>query len=131
MTIYHLDMKVKSLSRVQLFATPWTVAHHAPLFVGSSGRSTEVGCHFLLQRIILTQGSNPDLPHCKQDALLFEPPVKSSFSYLEPVCCSIFHVHFSLLLPDLHADFSKGRPGGLVFPYLKNFPQTMEEWFKK
>ena len=66
MTIYHLDMKVKSLSRVQLFATPWTVAHHAPLFVGSSGRSTEVGCHFLLQRIILTQGSNPGLPHCRQ-----------------------------------------------------------------
>ena len=27
-------MKVKSLSRVRLFVTPWTVAHQAPLSVG-------------------------------------------------------------------------------------------------
>ena len=30
------------------------------------GNSTEVGCHFLLQGIFLTQGSNPGLPHCRQ-----------------------------------------------------------------
>ena len=30
------------------------------------GKSTGVGCHFLLQRIFPTQGSNPDLPHCRQ-----------------------------------------------------------------
>ena len=29
-------MKVKSLSRVQLFATPWTVASQAPLSMGFS-----------------------------------------------------------------------------------------------
>ena len=28
--------------------------------------STGVGCHFLLQGIFRTQGSNPDLPHCRQ-----------------------------------------------------------------
>ena len=28
--------------------------------------STGVGCHFLLQGIFLTQGSNPGLPHCIQ-----------------------------------------------------------------
>ena len=38
------------------------------------GKSTGVGCHFLLQRIFPTQGSNPGLPHCKQDALPSEPP---------------------------------------------------------
>ena len=27
------------------------------------------------------------------------------------------------LLLDLHTDFSGGRSGGLVFPFLKNFPQ--------
>ena len=27
------------------------------------------------------------------------------------------------MLPDLHTDFSGGRSGGLVFPFLKNFPQ--------
>ena len=29
-------------------------------------KSTGVGCHFLLQRIVLTQGSNPGLLHCRQ-----------------------------------------------------------------
>ena len=32
----------------------------------SPGKSTGVSCHFLLQGIFLTQGSNPDLPHCRQ-----------------------------------------------------------------
>ena len=32
----------------------------------SPGKNTGVGCHFLLQRIFLTQGSNPDLLHCRQ-----------------------------------------------------------------
>ena len=33
----------------------------------------------------------------------------------------LFHVQFSLLLPDLHTDFSSGRLGGLVFPSLSEF----------
>ena len=40
-----------------------------------------MGCHFLLQRIFLTQGLNPGLPHCKQDALPSEPPGKSKKPY--------------------------------------------------
>ena len=30
------------------------------------GKGTGVGCHFLLQRIFLTRGSNPGLLHCRQ-----------------------------------------------------------------
>ena len=30
------------------------------------GKNTGVGCHFLLQGIFLTQGSNPGLPPCRQ-----------------------------------------------------------------
>ena len=30
------------------------------------GKSTGVGCHFLLQGIFPTRGSNPDLVHCRQ-----------------------------------------------------------------
>jgi len=30
------------------------------------GKSTGVGCHFLLQGILQTQESNPGLPHCRQ-----------------------------------------------------------------
>ena len=32
----------------------------------SPSKNTEVGCHFLLQGIFLTQGLNPDLLHCRQ-----------------------------------------------------------------
>ena len=46
-------------------ATPRTVAHQAPLSMGSPGKDTGVGCHSLLQGIFLTLGSNPGLPHCR------------------------------------------------------------------
>ena len=46
--------------------TPWTVACQAPLPMDSPGKNTRVGCHFLLQRIFLTQRSNLGLLHCKQ-----------------------------------------------------------------
>ena len=42
---------VQSLSRGCLFATLWTIVCQAPLC--SSGRNTGVGCHFLLQGILL------------------------------------------------------------------------------
>ena len=32
----------------QLFPTPWTVAHQAPLSMGFSRKNIGVGCHFLL-----------------------------------------------------------------------------------
>ena len=52
---------MKSLSCVQLCDSmdclhPWNFP----------GQSTGVGCHFLLQGIFLTWGSNPGLPHCGQ-----------------------------------------------------------------
>ena len=56
---------VKSLSRVRLFVTSQTVAYQACPW-DSPGKSTGVGCHFLLQGIFPTQGSNPDFPHCRQ-----------------------------------------------------------------
>ena len=44
-------MKVKSLSLVQLLATPWTAAYQAPLSMDFPGKSTGVGCHCLLREI--------------------------------------------------------------------------------
>ena len=48
-------------SHVRLSATLWTMACQAPLSWDSPGENTGVGCHFLLQGIFLTQGSNPRL----------------------------------------------------------------------
>ena len=46
--------------------TPWTVAHQAPLSMGLPVMNTGVGCHFLLQGIFPTQGSNPGPLLCRQ-----------------------------------------------------------------
>ena len=59
-------MKVKSLSRVQLLAIPWTVAYQAPPSMDFPGKSAGVDRHFLLQGIFPTQESNPGLLHCGQ-----------------------------------------------------------------
>ena len=46
------------------------VACKAPLSMGFSSKNTEVGCHFLLQGIFLTQGSNLHLLQWWTGALL-------------------------------------------------------------
>ena len=40
---------------IQLFATPWTVACQAPLFLGFPGKNTRVGWPFILQGIFPTR----------------------------------------------------------------------------
>ena len=52
-------VKWKSLSHVQLFATPWSSPWN------SLGQITGVGSLSLLQGIFPTQGSNPGLPRCR------------------------------------------------------------------
>ena len=49
-----------------ILATPWTVAHQAPLSVGFSRQEYWSGLPFLLQGIFLTQESNPNLLHCRE-----------------------------------------------------------------
>ena len=46
-------------SGVWLFATAWTAAHQTSRSLESPGKNTGVGSHAILQRIFLTQGSNP------------------------------------------------------------------------
>ena len=72
--------KVKSLSCVQLFATPWTVAHQVLCPWDFPGKSTGVDCHFLLQEIFPTQGSNPGLPHCRQTLYCLSHQEKGNIS---------------------------------------------------
>ena len=40
------------------FCNPWTVAHQVPLSMEFSRQEYWLGCHFLLQEIFPTQGSN-------------------------------------------------------------------------
>ena len=52
-------------SRLTL-CNPWTIARQALWAWDFPGKNTGVGYHFLLQGIFSTQGSNPDLLHCRQ-----------------------------------------------------------------
>ena len=67
---------VNRSSHVWLFATPWTIALSLLCPWNSPGRNTGVDCHFLLQRIFLTQGSNPGLLHWRQ--ILYQLSCKGS-----------------------------------------------------
>ena len=44
-----LLLLLSHFSRVRLCVTPQTAAHQAPPSLGSPGKNTGVGCHFLLQ----------------------------------------------------------------------------------
>ena len=63
-------VKVKSLSCVRLFTTPWTVAYQAPLSMDFPGKSTGVGCHCLLW-LLRVEGN-------KMDVLGIHWPIKLS-----------------------------------------------------
>ena len=52
-------------SCVRLFETPWTAACQAPLSMGFSRQEYWSGLPFPSPGHLLTQGSNPGLPHCR------------------------------------------------------------------
>ena len=61
-----VKVKVKSLSRVRLFATPWTVAYQAPPSTGFSRQGYWSGLPFPSPGVFPTQGSNPGLLYSRQ-----------------------------------------------------------------
>ena len=66
-------MKVKSLSHVRLFATPWTVAYQAPLSMGFSRQEHCSGLPFPSPEDLPNPGIEPRSPALRADALTSEP----------------------------------------------------------
>ena len=66
-------VKVKSLSRVRLFATPWTVADQAPRSMGFSRQEYWSGLPFPSPGDLPNPGIEPGSPALQTDALLSEP----------------------------------------------------------
>ena len=69
-------MKVKSLSRVQLFATPWTVAYQAPSPTEFSRQEYWNGLPFPSPGDLPDPGIEPGPPALQVDILPSEPPGK-------------------------------------------------------
>ena len=92
------EKKVKSLSRVQLFATPWTVAYQAPPSLGFSRQEYWSGLPFPSPRDFPNPGIEHGSPALQADTLLSEPPGKPSsfFSFFFP--CFTHHFYRSTCL---------------------------------
>ena len=70
-------MCVKSLSRVRLFATPWTIAYQAPPSMVFSRQEYWSGLPFPSPEDLPHPGIKPGSPTLYADALPSEPPGKS------------------------------------------------------
>ena len=69
-----LVSEVKSLSRVRLFVTPWTVAYQAPPSLGFSRQEYWSGLPFLSPGDLPDPGIESSSPALQVDELPFEPP---------------------------------------------------------
>ena len=67
------SVKVKSLSRVRLFATPWTIAHQAPVSMGFSRQEYWSALPFPSPGDLPNPGIEPGSPALQADALTSEP----------------------------------------------------------
>ena len=67
-------VRLHVLSCVQLFATPWTVAHQAPLFMEFSRQKCRSGLSFPSSGDLSYLGIEPQSPELQADSLLSEPP---------------------------------------------------------
>ena len=75
---YHI-VAVQSLSRVRLFAIPWTVAYQALTPMGFSRQECWSGLPFPSPGDLPDPGIKPRSPALRADALPSEPPGKPKF----------------------------------------------------
>ena len=115
-SILYIQVKwseVKLLSRVQLFATPWTVACQAPPSLGFSRQEYCSGLLFPSPGDLPDPGIEPGSPTLEADALTSEPPG-------EPCCIYKTSPNYPEALPhlsiDSQTDFSKSPPPSYPIP---------------
>ena len=84
---HSLKVKVKSLSPVQPFSTPWTVAYQAPPSVGFSRQECWSGLPFPSSGDLPNPGIEPGSPALQADALPSAPPGKPNS--LATIVCEV------------------------------------------
>ena len=72
-----VKVKVKSFSRVQLFATPWTIAHQTPPSMGFSRQEYWSGLPFPSPGHLPNPRIDSGPPALQADCLPSEPPGKA------------------------------------------------------
>ena len=97
-------LEVKLLSRVRLFATPWTVAHQAPPSMGFSRQEYWSGLPFPSPGDIPDPGIESRSPILEVDSLTSEPPLPKKFCmcllYISAIVAVVSHLsHLWALWP--------------------------------
>ena len=77
--------KLKSLSFLRLFATPWTVAHQAPVSVEFSRQEYWSVLPFSSPGDLSNPGNEPRCPALQADSLLSEPLGKPIPTYMPQI----------------------------------------------
>ena len=76
------------LSCVRLFVVPWTIVRQVPQSMEFSRQEYGVRCHFLLQGIFPTQGSNLHFFHCRW---IFNAEARGKQSLYHFTCAETAH----------------------------------------
>ena len=97
-------MKVKSLSRVRLFVTLWTVARQAPPSMGFSRQEYWSGLPFPSPGDLPNPGIEPGSPALQADALSSEPPGKPQPKQHRRVLFFFFTLFLALIICRLFKD---------------------------
>ena len=119
----NVHKRVKSLSRVWLFATPWTVDYQASLSMGFSRQEYWSGLPFPSPGDLPNPGIEPRSPTLQADALPSEPPGKpwwasnyctvALISHDSKVMIKVLQArlqqYMNHKLPDVQAGFRKGK----------------------
>ena len=92
------ENKVKLLSRVRLFATSWTVARQASLFMRFSRQEYWIGLPFPSPGDLPDPGIEPRFPTLQADALTSEPPVELSAKECSNYCTIALISHASKVM---------------------------------
>ena len=103
-------MRARSLSLVQLFGTPWTVAHQVPLSMEFSKQEYWSGLPFPFSGDLPNPGMEPRYPALQADSLLSELPVQ--FISVTQSC------------PTLYDPMDYSTPGLPVHHHLPELAQT-------
>ena len=74
-----MKLKLKSLSHVQIFTTPWTVAYQSPPSMGFSRQEYWSGLPFPSPEDLPNPGIEPGSTELQVDSFPTEPPGKPDF----------------------------------------------------
>ena len=103
-----MKVKVKSLSRVQLFATPWTVAYQASPSMGFSRQEYWSGLSFPSPGDLPDPGIKPGSPTLEADTLTSEP-LKLKLQYFGPLMRRTDTLENTLMLGKIEDRRRRGR----------------------